>query len=217
MPPADCLPQVHACLIRVGLLDTDGSPLAGADNLYTSNALTKLTLTPEYRDGTEIEEPNGCDEVCVAYKPAGSLKWATAEIELCTPDPYLEAFLGGGTTIAGMDPDDPSGGAAPAIGPVARRPIAIEVWAKRIFANDLDPDFPFAWWAYPKLINMRPGVRTHEVASKKPTFTGLALENDNYGDGVGGDWPASSDRYEQWVPWATMPSAVCGPTAIPAS
>ena len=64
----DCLPQVHAFRMRVAVLGADGVPLPGAENLYTTNALTTLTLGTEVADATEIEERNGGDDICVAYQ-----------------------------------------------------------------------------------------------------------------------------------------------------
>lgn len=218
MPAADCLPQVHVCAMALGFLNPDGSPMPGAHNAYVSNALTKFTSTPNIRTATEIEEPNGCDVICVAYQGPPSLKWGDVEIDLCSPDPHLEAFLSGGATIANPDgEEDPPGFAAPAIGLLTPTPVGVELWAKRILNGDIDPDYPYARWVYPKIINLASGARSHEVPSQKPIYTGRALENPNYGDGVLGDWPATSDRYEQWIPVKTLPVASCGPIALPAS
>lgn len=212
----DCLPQVHAFRMRVAVLGPDGVPLPGAENLYTTNALTTLTLGTEVADATEIEERNGGDDICVAYQGDPSLKWGTVGIELCTPDPYLEAILSGGKTIdlgAGI----PAGFAYPAIGPLRSNGFSIEVWARRINAGDVDPDYPYAWWALPKIKRSKLGERELGNSAQKPKYEALAYENTNWYDGPLNDWPGSSDRFAQWVPTASVPDAVCGPTALVAS
>jgi hypothetical protein len=214
--PDECLPQVQADAIRVALLAANGAPLPGAGNLYVSDALTTLTITPVYKDGTEIEEENAAGEVCVSYQGDPSLKWAEVEIELCTPDPYLEAMLGSGTVLD-LGGDVPPGFAMPAIGKIQGAGVSIELWSKRVNNGDLDPDYPYAWYAYPKIVQLRPGARNHANESIKPTFTGRALENVNWQDGPTNDWPAASDRFGQWVPTITLPTVQCGPQVLAAS
>ena len=209
----DCLPQVQACAIRVADLDTNGVPLPGPDHLYVSDALTTLTLDPEIKEGDEIEESNACGTICVSYQGDPSLKWLNFELELCTADPYLEAMLSRGTVLdlgAGV----PAGFAYPAIGPIKSAGISIELWAKRINNGDMDPDYPYAWWAIPKVVQLRPGSREFANAAQKPSFTGRALENVNWFDGPLNNWPAASDRTAQWVPTSTIPEPQCGPQAL---
>lgn len=212
----DCLPQVHALRTRFSVLDTNGVPLPGSENLYVTSALTVLTLGTNVADGTEIEERNGGDEVCVAFLGDPSLKWGTVSIELCTPDPYAEAILSGGDVLS-LGGDAPAGFAFPAIGPLRSNGIGIEVWAHRINAGDVDPDYPYAWWALPKVKKLVAQDRNLGNEAQKPSYQGIALENPNWYDGPTNDWPAASDRFAQWVPSATVPDAVCGYQALVAS
>lgn len=211
----DNLPQIHACRLRVGDLDANGVPTPGAGHLYVTDALVNLSLKPVYRDGTEIEEPNGCDELVVSYMPEPSYKWDEVEIELLKREPVLEAMLGRGAVLS-PGGGSPKGGASPAVGRVASNGVSIEVWAKRLNGPDLDPDYPYAWWALPKVRNLKRGDEEKGASTSKPKFSGIAVENPNWFDGPLNDWPVASDRSVNWVPTTTMPD-VLGSQAIPVS
>lgn len=213
--PDLCLPQIQACAIRVADLDpVSGIPLPGADNLYVSNALTELTYDTTYVDGTDLFELTACGEACLDYRGPDNKRRLQVTLTICTHDPYLMAKLSAGDTIV----DGAAVGAAAApVGPIPNRPISIELWAKRINDGDLDPDFPYAWWAFPKIKNLREGQGKFANASKLPTFTGQGYENVNWFDGPLNDWPAESDRTHQWIPTTSIPVASCGPQVLAAS
>lgn len=215
MAEEDCRPQVHACAIRVARLEADGVPLPGASNLYVSDALVTMTFTPVYTDGTEIEDKNACDVVGVYYRGNDTFKRGDVSLQIITPDPFLSEMLSGGDVLAGGAA--PDGYAAPPLGAVTGDGISIELWSKRILDGDVDPNYPYAHWAYPKIKNLRLAPHTHAAASLQPTFTGQAYQNENWYDGPVGDWPAASDRVYQWLPDATIPTASCGYQALVAS
>lgn len=214
MAEIDCRPQVHACAIRVALLDADGTPTVGATNLYVSDALVSMSYTPVITAGDEIEDKNACGTVMVNYKAPDSFKRGDVAIELVTPDPYLSAWLGGGNTLAVAGPPATVGAAGPAIGALAGNGVSIEVWTKRIEAGDLDDDYPYAHWAYPKITNLRPGAHTHASGALHPTFVGEAYENANWGDGPNNDFDAASVKTWQWIPTTTIPAATCTRGAV---
>ncbi len=214
--PDDCLGQIQACAIRVAKLEpASGVPLPGAGNLIVSDALTEMTYETTYEDGTDIFERNACGNACMDYRGPDIKRRLQISLTLCTHDPYLMAFLSGGDTI-----DNDEGGtgfAAPPTGAIERQPISIELWAKRIKDGDLDIDGPYAWWVFPKVMNLREGQSKFANELKKPMFTGQGYENVNWYDGPLNDWPATSDRTHQFLPWATIPTPVCGTQALPAS
>lgn len=213
MPNIDDLPQVAACAIRVAVLDPSGVPNPGANQLYTSSALTELQVTPVYEDGDEITQKNACGTVCVDYKGDDSFRRADVSITVCTHDPYLMAMLGSGDVI---DAGAVDGFAFPAIGVLNASPVSIEVWAKRIDDGDLHAEYPYAWWVLPKVRSLRLGQKTFNNGASLPVFTGQALENPNWYDGPLNDWPATSDRVAQWVPVAALP-AITGLSTLAAS
>lgn len=216
MPPNMCLPQIQACGMRIADLDTDGVPLPGSDNLLGSGALVKVTITPVYVDGTDIVDKNGCGEMCVNFKGEPSFRRGDVSIEICTHDPYVMAKLSSSETISYTEPGHglAVGSAAPPIGPITSNGISLELWRKRVDDGDLDLDFPYAWWALPKLVNLRPGPSEASDGNPHPTFTAEAIENPNWFDGPLNDWPATSDRAWQWIPTRTLPDFVCGPVAL---
>lgn len=220
MAEQPCLPQVQACIIRVAKLNADGTPLVGASSAVISDALVSVAFEPEYQDGAEITQDNACGDRVIDYKAPDIFRWGNITIDLATPDPYLSALLSGGTALEGsVAPDtDRVGFAAPALGTLPENPISVELWAKRPdkATGSLDALSPYARWAYPLVKNLRLGAHTHENGAILPQFTGQAFENPAWVDGPFGDWLWASDRCFQWFPVDTLPTALCGPTAVTA-
>lgn len=212
MAEEDCRPQLHACAIRVSLLEADGSPDVGVANMYVSDALVALTFTPVYVDGDEVEDKNACGTVKVNYKAPDSFKRGDISIELITPDPFLSTWLSGGLLVPSAG-GIPAGFQAPPIGPITGNGVSVEVWTKRITDGDLATT-PYAHWAYPKVKNLRLSPHTHNNGPLHVTFSGQAYENLLWGDGPVGDYISDTDRVYQWEPVATIPAATCTPGAV---
>lgn len=212
-----CLPQVHGIRMRVAILALDGAPAPGVDNMYVSRAFTSIEAAPTYTDGNEIDEPAADGVSCVNYKSADTFKRLQLTISLCTPDPFLQAMLSGGTALTGFD-GDRVGYSAPALGEVdSTKIVSVEAWARRVLNGTLDADSPYAHHAYPKVTNLRLGNWTHNNGALLPSFVGQGYENPNWADGPANDWLATSDRVHQWVPTATLPDVACGPLELVAS
>lgn len=211
----ECLPQIQACAMRVAKLDPiSGVPLPGAENLIVSSALSELTYTTTYQSGTDVFEMNACGDACVDYKSNDIKRRLEVQLTICTHDPYLMAFLSGGDTLVD---GGATGWASAEVGRIPDSPISIELWAKRINDGDLDPDFPYAWWVFPKIKNLQEAQNKFGNASKMPAFSGQGYENLNWFDGPTNDWPATSDRTHQWIPTTSIPTTHCGPSALAAS
>lgn len=210
----DCIPQIQACAIRVAVLDSNGVPHPGANSLYVSDALTELTLTPNYTDGETIEQRNACGGLCISYRSPDTLNWLDVSLTICSQDPYLVQMLGGGTVLTSTGLH---GYAFPDIGVITGNGVSIELWAKRIDGADVHADYPYAWWALPKVRNLRHGVRTFNNGSQLPVFSGQAVENANWFNGPANDWPSASSQAAQWFPDNALPTVVCGPQTLPAS
>lgn len=205
----DCLPQVGACRLRVTRLDANGVPTQGANNVYVSSALLSVAGAWDIADGAQILQTDGCGNEILNYTSPSTLRKMNLTINLVTPDPQLSELLSAGDVLT-------SGGAvgysAPSLAPLAESPVSIEVWAKRIRAGKLDTTFPYAWWVFPWVSNLRPDDFTLENAPLLPTFVGEAYENTGWYNGPTNDWPLpnASNRVFQWIPTATIPTAACG-------
>jgi hypothetical protein len=210
----DCLPQVQACAIRVAYLDSSGVPRPGSNNLYVTDALTEMKVTPVYEDGDEITEKNACGRVVINYKGDPTLKRGDGTLSIFSQDPYLTTMLGGGEVLtdSGLH-----GFAFPQIGVINTQDISIELWSKRIDDGELHDEFPYAWWVFPRVSRVRHAERTFNSGPNVPAFSMELYENPNWFDGPLNDWPVSSDRLAQWFPTTGIPTISCGPQALAAS
>lgn len=92
--------SVYAIGSRFTRLDDDGSPLAGVGNAYVSKAIVTAGIGLEYQDGEEVTQRNGAGQICVSYRAPDSLVRGTiTDLQFCSPDPYIKAFLIGGAVI----------------------------------------------------------------------------------------------------------------------
>lgn len=212
--PDMALPQLHGVRIRLAKLDGSGVPDPGAGNLIVSKALTQMTFSPVYEDGDETTVKNASGEICLDYRGPDNLRRGDFNIVICSFDPYLHSFLGGGDTLTN---GDAVGMRAPAIGAVTGNGISVELWTKRINDGDLDVDYPYAWHAFPKVKNLRMGEVTFQNGETLPAFSGQMYENVNWYDGPANDWPATSDRMHQWLPTTSLPAITDGTVELAAS
>lgn len=213
MANSDCLPQVHICAIRIAELDSNGVPTPGSD-LITVDSIVDINMTPAVKEGSQIEDENGCGEVCINYKAPDTLLRYDLTITVCDHNPYVMAALGRGVilTDAGV-----RGYGFPAIGAASEEAVSIEWYAKRIDDGALHSEYPYAWWVAPKVTTLRHGPMTWNNGSNRPTFVGRAFENENWFDGPLNDWPVASDRALQWFPTPGLPITSCTPAELPAS
>lgn len=92
--------SVYAIGTRFSRLDATGAPLAGAGNAYVTSALVTAGIGLEYADGQEITQNNGAGQLCVSYRAPDTLVRGTvSDLQFCSPDPNVMAFLMGGTVI----------------------------------------------------------------------------------------------------------------------
>lgn len=210
------LPQLQAVRLRAARLDASGVPDPGAGNLIVTKALTQFTFSPVYEDGDEVTVKNAGGEICLDYRSPDNLRRGDFNLTICSFDPDLMSFFGGGDTIAD---GDATGYASPAIGAVTGSGISVELWVKRINDGDLDPDYPYARWALPKLKNLRQGEVQFQNGETLPAFSGQMYENPNWFDGPANDWPATSDRMYQWLPVTAndLPAITDGAAELAAS
>ncbi len=210
-------PIVHGLRMRVTNLDQNGVPTPGTDQMYVTDAYTKVGIKPVYSDGNEIEVKNASGVTCVQYRSPDTFKRADIEIELCTYDPYLQAMLSGGT-VETLNTNR-VGWNAPAIGEVADTGgLSIEVWGRRVDDGEENADYPYMWFVYPRVKNLQMGDFEHGDDALMPKFSGQAYENDNWFDGPTNDFPlAVSSRVVNAAPTSTLPVAQVGYYDVAAS
>lgn len=92
--------SVQGVAIRATRLAADGTPATGPYASYVMEAFVRMTITPEYDDGDEIQEKGANGLLCVYYKAHDVLKRVTSEIAICEPDPEMTELLTGGTLLA---------------------------------------------------------------------------------------------------------------------
>lgn len=196
--------SVFATGIRVSKLQANGAPVVGADGAYVTDNLVRIEFTVEYRDDEEKERTNGQGKTCLFYSAPGSVQSLTVNaLELCYPDPVLEALLGGGDVIVDTD-DDPIGYAAPEVGSYAD-PVSIEAWSSAMTDDGIDPDFPYLRWLFPWERLRHSGSRAINVDPMAAVFEGKGKQNANWGNGPMNDWDYISSRVYQVIREAAVP------------
>ena len=210
-----CPGQINACAMRVSRLEPNGVPDPGADNLIVSAGLASMSFTPVYAEGEEIEVKNACGDICIAYKAPARLKRIDLVLDLCQLDPELfEMLAGGGVLTDG----DAVGYEAPDVGEdPTPYGVSMELWAQRIIDGELDPDFPYEWWVFPRT-RWRFNERTFNNGPMSHPLSGEGTQNTNWYDGPLNDWPLPpADRLWQHIPTSGVPTTSCGYGVLSAS
>lgn len=204
---------LYAVALRVARLDANGATPAGTSNLYVTNTVVSMSVTPEYEEGDEVVQKNGQGGVCLSVKQPDTLKRLTVGLTICAFDPELTEALSGGAIIAS------TGGTPATIGyayeAVGQDPVpngvSLELWTKR-FVNS--SPVGFAHWVFPR-VYLRKSERAFGTDLQENSFEGFATENPNWGNGPLNDWTATSSRVAQWVQESTAPTGAVGYAATP--
>lgn len=202
---------LYAVALRVARLASDGTTPAGSGNMYVTNAVVKLGMTPDLETGTEVTKKDGQGRLCLAVRTPDVLKRLTLQLEVCSFDPELTELLSGGAVIVDGVPST-IGYAYEQIGtdPVPNG-VSLELWTKRYVSSVF---VGYARWAIPRAY-LHKSDRTISGDGQDNVFDGFAVENANWGNGPVNDWTASSARVAQWVQSATVPTGAVGYQATP--
>jgi hypothetical protein len=202
-----CVPQVQLCALRVTSLNLNGTVVVGATTSYVTDATVKVTRKPVYEAGDELKEKNACGNTLVDYVSDPSYVRDDLDFDFLTNDPNLQGlFIPGGARLTA---GEAVGYAAPPLGPVTGQ-VGVELWTKRITANNLDPDFPYAHHLFPFVKNLQEGDHEFSSSIGHLLLSGSGFENTNWFNGPADDWPAvGSNRTYQWIPTGTLPTADC--------
>jgi hypothetical protein len=201
--------------IRVTKLDTNGAPLVGTGNCYTSDSLVKIELGLEYEDAKEVTQLNGKGVACVNYQAPYTLKRGTVSgLQICQPDPNLLQFLLGGDVITDEATPTPNdiGYRAPVVG-VEEQPngISIEAWSRGIIGSAYARTLPFLHWVIPQAYLTPSGTWALAAdAAMLPEFEGYSVQNPGWGTGPLNDFDSPSDRVWQYLREAALPDLTTG-------
>lgn len=210
--------SVFALGMRLQRLAPSGAPLVGAGNAYVTDNLVKIDYSVVMREGQEKERLNGSGKACLYYAAPATVKGLTIDaLELCYPDPELQEFLGGGDVLVDAD-DDVVGYAAPEVGSVITpNGIAIEAWSNRVDDEEVDGEFPFMHWLFPREKLITNGSSSISSDPMAMAYSGTGQQNAAYGRGGFGDWEYESSRVYQYIYEEEMPDlSLNGLLAIPA-
>lgn len=206
---SDHAASVQGVALRVAKLGIDGQPVAGASSAYATSSFMRLSFTPEYAEGDEIEEKSADGGVCIAYTMPSTLKRVTLELSICAPDPELYEILGGGTIL--MESTNPVGWAAPAIGTDPNpNGVSIEVWSRAIVGGKPAAGTPYWRWVFPYVRTRMSGERVLENGAMANVFSGWGTGNEPWDTGPGGDWNYGSESAYQFARDDAIPAGMPG-------
>lgn len=209
----DYASSIQAVALRVTKLGADGAPLVGADNAFVTSQFTRVSFTPEYEAGEEIQQKAADGTNCVYYKMDDVLKKVNLEVAICNPQPEAYEMLAGGSLL-GAGPE-PLGWAAPEIGEVAVPDgVGLEVWTRAIVNGRPAVVNPFIRWVFPYIKTRMDGERVMENGLMAHAFSGEGFGNAEFGDGPVGDWDYPTVSALQYVREATAPTGINGYQAV---
>lgn len=212
---SNCFHTMQLCRLRVARLEPNGVPDPGTGNLYITDAQISLTLGLDVSEGDEFEVKNGCGDICFAFTDVDRIKGLNLELALCSADPELFELLTGGDRLTSGS--ETVGYALPEVGSAGNENgCSIEAWTKNITGSDLDPDFPYVRWVFPKT-RWTFADKTFENGPITHSFTGQGYENSNWHDGPANDWDYTSNRLFQFAGDISLPTAACGAQTLPVS
>lgn len=210
-----CGTPVQVCMLRVAKLEPNGVPKPGPGNLYVTDSIIRLSAEPEIAEGEDFEQKNGCGAVCVSFKDCDRIKRINLELQVCTHDPELTEMLVGGLLL--KSGANTRGYAFPSVGDEpCSNGVSIEAWSKNIVGDAQHPTFPYVRFVYPRTY-WQMGPRVQENGIMELTFRGFGVENPNWFNGPGNDWPYDSSRVAMYAFDTSVPTPTCGAITLAAS
>jgi hypothetical protein len=204
--------SLMACRLRAARLDSAGYIIAGADNMVVSDALIQVNWEVEVAEGAELEQRNGCDEVCVTSKNPDTVKRVNLNMTLCHLDIELIEILAGGDIY--LDGADPIGYQVPGVDE-SPDGASLEVWTKRWNNSQQASGRPYWRWGFP-LTKWRWGNVTLENGILAVPLSGVGEANTLFANGPLNDWPGDLTNPFGFFADTAMPAATCGAQATPA-
>jgi hypothetical protein len=234
LPGDICVGEHSVCLVRAALLDTDCTPLGGADSGIVTTGIITATATPETNDGASFEPLTGCGDIAWVFNKKPQIRRYGLSGELTYFDHEAMSILFGGDLVVGdVGTDfagDNIGWASPFYTDATEAPDVylefITLTAGQGVGDCGNPGDPFpaaVGHIFPKA-SLNPGERTMEFDAATLSFDGFSVNNPNIGDGPWDDFPGvggipnsgyirvsySQDEYD-----AILALAACGFQVLP--
>jgi hypothetical protein len=224
-----CGVPIKGRVLRVIQLDVCGLPITGASGrVITANSFTKVTMTPQYEDGTEFFERTADGSICVNQKDAPILKRMQLDVDLCAVDPDYTPLILSARELTTTAPVSGYGFAIQEGAPSSH--FSLEVWqlvggSGACSAGGLQY---FIYNCFPHCYNARLQAYSMENAKSVLSFqcdTQAANPNWGHGPGSGADstkWlplgaGGNSGSLDHWL-WnittVTPPTPQCGFTTL---
>lgn len=211
---AECLAAIHICRLRVTRLDDTGAPVAGPNNVYVTDKVMQLGVTPTIEAGQDRTLTGGCDCIIATYRGPDKLKRFDLELDIGVLEPgLLEMLLGGDIILDGTDPIGLwwSDQAFDCSNP--QPSLCIEAWQTAWDGGGPAADFPNVHWVWP-LTHWQVGAHTLTNDFLQPKVTGFSLANSAWGTGIYHDLPLGAGSVGPLGGWfydtEDLPTATCG-------
>lgn len=201
--------SVQGVCLRVTKLDINSAPAVGTNTCYITNAFTRVSFTPEYTEGENIEEKSADGAPCVNFETPSAFKRITLDVSICHPDPELYSILAGGSPI--LDGTDTVGWKGPKVGEISNEyGVAVEVWSKAIVGGKLAAGRPYWRWVFPWVQLRMTGERVLENGAMANGFDGWGVGNAAFGNG-----PVPAADPTEWLHDSDVPFIYARDTTHP--
>lgn len=210
-----CLKLLRFLRVRIEQLAADGSPVAGAGNMFVADTQISMAIGYNNRAGDDFESINGGGSICFAFLEPDTYKNLTFALSMCDHNPeFMEMMLGGDLIASG---GVNIGYALPAVGTAGNENgVALTGWTNNISGSGIDSEWQYVKHLFPKS-NWTPADKTFENNPITNDFAGIGYENVQYLDGGQNDWAGVSDRLWQFQGTNTIPDADCDAQSLLAS
>jgi len=221
MPPV-CDSVIHLCAVRATRLDQVGNPVAGPNNVYITNKLVSIAVTPEIEAGRDLTQVTGCDCIAATYRGPDKLKRFTFELDTVKLEPGLLELMIGATAILGGTDESPIGLWYPeqlSCDDTPQPNVALEGWQYLWEDDHQASDFPYVHWIWPST-RWQIGPHTLNNDFLQPRLTGFSRGNPNFAPtapGMFGDLPEAPRPLGGFFFSETIPTAECGWQTFPIS
>ena len=205
--------SIQVVALRLALLEQDGTPLPGSQNLYVTDAVSKIEVNPIYTKGVDFEVINGQGAPQVLYKDMDWFKRYDLNMDLIYQDPILEGMLIGGLAFTSQGETVGTSGPEPANHGGYFPGVSLEAWSKHITNGDIDPTYPYIRYVLPRTKWVRDKM-TLDNSPMPQAYMGFTSANPNFYNGPANDWPYDSTRQLSWAYDTAIPDVSVGAQAL---